>query len=147
MLNFYGIKQKILKSGIILKAFAYPNTLKAKKILGTPSSVSNAPHRFFQTWIKQKVATFILSIQFGPQDPKSVQNIHSDLSRAILVSIITNINQLHLSALVSELLQALLSKINKLSLWLRRAVYTCFVLNLQYLFHFWWIWNFLTRFY
>ena len=54
--------------------------------------------------------------QFGPQDSESVQKFHSDLSRAILVSIITNINQLHLSALVSELLQALLSKINKLLL-------------------------------
>ena len=58
----------------------------------------------------------IVSVQFGPQDPESVQKIHSDLSRAILVSIITNINQLHLSALDSELLQALLSKINKLLL-------------------------------
>ena len=56
------------------------------------------------------------TIQFGPQESESVQKIHSDLSRAILVSIITNINQLHLSALVSELLQALLSKINKLLL-------------------------------
>ena len=41
--------------------------------------------------------------QFGPQDSESVQKFHSDLSRAILVSIITNINQLHLSALVSSL--------------------------------------------
>ena len=55
-------------------------------------------------------------IQFGPQESESVQTFHSDLSRAILVSIITNINQLHLSALVSELLQALLSKIYKLLL-------------------------------
>ena len=54
--------------------------------------------------------------QFGPQHPESVQKNHSDLSRTILVSIITNINQLYLSALVSELLQALLSKINKLLL-------------------------------
>ena len=56
------------------------------------------------------------SDQFGPQDSESVQKFHSDLSRAILVPIITNINQLHLSVLVSELLQALLSKINKLLL-------------------------------
>ena len=36
----------------------------------------------------------IFLVQFGPQDPESVQKIHSDLSRAILVSIIININQL-----------------------------------------------------